>query len=408
MPDKYIKEINKMIRYFVWKGKSKISCTTMYKSKEYGGLRMPDFQTMLKVSQVKWMNRLLLNKDGSCWENLKECMLLSGIENLELLLEANYDIKRLGSSFIPLFYRKALNTWYENIDTENSRDNVIWYNKKVTVDKGMIYYRDFYKAGLIYLSDLFEESGRLVPYERWVKKGLREGSWLRWHSMITSVMKSGIVRKPVCEKDTVTGTFHIGQRKLSKTKSRQLYDHLLSKKCDLQTVVTPSIAQYIEVNETCRLSSLYNRIYKCTESTKLQEFQFKFLHNIHVNNYWLKKWKIIDTDKCTLCLEHAETLDHLIWKCKYVVNFWKELITIMNVKFNKNITHQEVYYGSEENLLSMLMIIAKQYVYNSNRKCVKPVFKEYLNKVMYIKKIEQTMYKNNNKLEVWYERWKPL
>jgi len=195
---------------------------------------------------------------------------------------------------------------------------------------------------------------------------------------------------------------------VSKTKSRQLYDHLLSKEYDFQTVVTPSIAQYIEVNENCRLSSLYNRTYKCTKSTKLQEFQFKFLHNIHVNNYWLKKWKIKDTDKCTLCLEHVETLDHLTWKCKYVVNFWKELITFMNVKLNKNITQQEVYYGSEDNLLSMLMIIAKQYVYNSNRKSVKPVFKEYLNKVMYIKKIEEAMYKNNNKLEVWFERWKPL
>ena len=278
----------------------------------------------------------------------------------------------------------------------------------MTVDRRMIYYRDFYKAGLIYLSDLFDEKGRLVPYERWVEKGLRKGSWLRWQSLITSVRKSGIVRKPVCENDTERSTFYIGQRNLTKTKSRQLYDHLLSKKYDSQTVVTPSIAQYTEVNENCVLSSLYVRIYKCTKSTKLQEFQFKFLHNIHVNNYWLKKWKITDTDRCKLCLEHIETLDHLIWKCKYVVNFWKEVITFMNVKFNKNITQQEVYYGSENNLLSMLMIIAKQYVYNSNRKCVNPVFKEYLNKVMYIMKMEEAMYKNNNKIEEWYERWEPL
>ena len=127
-----------------------------------------------------------------------------------------------------------------------------------------------------------------------------------------------------------------------------------------------------------------------------------------MNNYWLKKWNINDTNTCTLCHKEVETLDHMIWNCEMVANFWVELKSFIHVKFSKTIAKQDIYYGSEDMLLNMLTIIAKQYVYDSNRKSVKPAFKAYVNRIMYIKKIEEIMYKNNNRFEIWVERWKPL
>ena len=249
MPEKYISEVNKMIRYFVWKGKSKLSRTTMYRNKEYGGLRMPDFRTMIRASQVKWIYRLVSNKGEQCWRNLQECMKLNGIENLDLFMEANYNLKRLKNlRYIPKFYVKALDIWQKNVEVENSRENVIWYNGKVTVDKNMVYHRDFYEAGIIYLSDLIDKDGNPFPFKRLVDKGLTRGSWLRWLSVITSVKACGVVRQEACEKDNENSTFTIGGKKINKVKSRQLYDLLLLKQYDSQTWIEPSITKFTETN----------------------------------------------------------------------------------------------------------------------------------------------------------------
>ena len=42
-------------------------------------------------------------------------------------------------------------------------------------------------------------------------------------------------------------------------------------------------------------------------------FQYKFLNNILVNNFWLNKRKIIQNDFCTFCNIECETLLHLFW-----------------------------------------------------------------------------------------------
>ena len=38
------------------------------------------------------------------------------------------------------------------------------------------------------------------------------------------------------------------------------------------------------------------------------------------------KMKITDTFKCTFCNEKDETVEHLIFSCKYTELFWKEII----------------------------------------------------------------------------------
>jgi hypothetical protein len=36
------------------------------REKKEGGLNMPDFKTMLMVSNLKWLRRIISNKQGMC------------------------------------------------------------------------------------------------------------------------------------------------------------------------------------------------------------------------------------------------------------------------------------------------------------------------------------------------------
>ncbi len=382
MPDNYIKEVNKMIKYFVWKGKSKLKSSIMYREKVKGGLKMPDFKTMIIASRIKWINRLIGNKGKTCWVNLQECMKLSGIENMELFLEANYEMKRLKDiRNIPRFYVKALTMWGDYIETENGRSNIIWYNKKIIVDRRSVYYKDFYEAGIIYIKDVFDKEGKPKSFRGLVEKGIHKGKWLRWQSLTSNFNKTALEMQEVCEKDQVNGTFVIGQKqKLSKITSSLLYELLLKKQYNTNEIASPNIVQFLEPNRVEDIFPVFNRIYKCTRSSKLQEFQYKFLYNIHVNNYWLKIWRISNDDYCTLCQEQVETLDHMIWKCKNVLDFWEELKGFIKTKFNRILMKQDIYLGTDDNLLCMIITMAKQFVYNNNRKGINPKFKLFLNR----------------------------
>ena len=69
--------------------------------------------------------------------------------------------------------------------------------------------------------------------------------------------------------------------------------------------------------------------FKSTKSTKLIEFQFRFLHQTLVTNVSLVKMGYKDDIRCTFCHEEAENFIHLFWFCSKIELFWKHLIACL-------------------------------------------------------------------------------
>ena len=61
----------------------------------------------------------------------------------------------------------------------------------------------------------------------------------------------------------------------------------------------------------------------CTVSTKLRNFQFKFLHRRIATNSFLFKIRISDTALCYFCKTDEETLIHLYLECSVTKTFWQ-------------------------------------------------------------------------------------
>ena len=53
-------------------------------------------------------------------------------------------------------------------------------------------------------------------------------------------------------------------------------------------IVTPRIAKYFMHHDNIDWKSVYKRAHKIPLDTKVQEFQYKFLNDILINNYWLR------------------------------------------------------------------------------------------------------------------------
>ena len=79
-------------------------------------------------------------------------------------------------------------------------------------------------------------------------------------------------------------------------------------------------------SENLEWSSAYLLALRCTKSTKLIEFHFKFLHRRLATNNFLFKIKLKENENCTFFRNAPETLLHLFWTCQKTSKLWKSLM----------------------------------------------------------------------------------
>ena len=69
------------------------------------------------------------------------------------------------------------------------------------------------------------------------------------------------------------------------------------------------------------------------------------LFSIQIYSF-LFKIGILENSKCSFCNEAIETMKHLMWKCKHVASFWRE-VTHWLRDFNiiLNVTYMKICLG---------------------------------------------------------------
>ena len=96
------------------------------------------------------------------------------------------------------------------------------------------------------------------------------------------------------------------------------------------------------------VSTICDEYCRCTKSTKLVNFQFRFLHRILPTNLFLTKIDIKQDPNCSFCTIHPENLIHLFWNCTIVATFWENLteklkqINLITIDYPK---YTAVYLG---------------------------------------------------------------
>ena len=117
-----------------------------------GGLKIPDFETMLQTSRLKWVNGLFETSDTG-WPFFLSKYLQKSKIHLNALLHSNFDIKSLPikPGTLPPFYSKMLTIWSEVGENTHGKHTFLWYNKNILINKKSIYYKDFFEAGAWYI-----------------------------------------------------------------------------------------------------------------------------------------------------------------------------------------------------------------------------------------------------------------
>ena len=152
------------------------------------------------------------------------------------------------------------------------KQNIIWYNKDITIQGKSIYYSDFYQAGLVYISDLYSETGKLKTFDFWKEKGMKSTHFLRWAGIKSTVSKH-LRNRPREAKglqilETATLTFF--DIPLTSITSKIIHENLIEFQYG-ENVHTPRIIKYVNVEDT-EWSTHYLAALTLHRDTKSREF----------------------------------------------------------------------------------------------------------------------------------------
>ena len=76
------------------------------------------------------------------------------------------------------------------------KDQLIWNNRRVKVDKKCVFYKTLFETGAIRVRDLFFDNNTLKPFQFWVDKGVKASLFLEWMTVIDAIPKEwrGLIR----------------------------------------------------------------------------------------------------------------------------------------------------------------------------------------------------------------------
>ena len=150
---------------------------------------------------------------------------------------------------------------------------------------------------------------------------------LRYYGLISAIKSTWNTHK--CNFVNNSPEYENFSTKLMTTQSatRLAYSKLVAEKSTAPTQSQQKWMNDCEITnaEDIKWQETYQLAWKCTKSTRLKEFQFKFLHRRISTNDFLFKIGIKDDSKCSFCREAPEKLLHLFWKCPKTESFWTDM-----------------------------------------------------------------------------------
>jgi len=288
------------------------------------------------------------------------------------------------------------------------------------VQQEMISIKKLHDIGIVYIQDLFDETGKRLTLNELNMQYNMNVNFLEYYSVMSAIPRQWI-DKMVCKNTNVSYNLVSDvqekiNEKIMKLSSRQLYwaeIELISKQ---PTAIQHWIDEFpfLHDNDFAEYFMLANRV----GNIKIQSFQFKILHRIFPCNQLLKRWKIKDNDKCTCGA--VDTLEHYFYYCTHTHRIWNELtewfasISEANIPlYVTDVILGMPYRKSQDDLMTLMNLIVvytKWFIYQCKKN--DNTFISFKRLLSYVRQellieIELLVRKNKKPSMLWYNIIEP-
>ena len=172
VPKHIIDTIDKVLYNFVWKKKHDMKRTTIIASPSQGGLKMPDFNTLIRAQmpdfntlirahKINFMKRLA-NASTNCNKTASFILKTNKVENF---LKYKNEIKYLHP--VPKFYQQLIDIWYyihnkEPMTVQEILQEDIWFNCNILIENKPMYNKEWDEAGIRCIQNLHLQATLLL------------------------------------------------------------------------------------------------------------------------------------------------------------------------------------------------------------------------------------------------------
>ena len=170
-----IKEVNKILFNFIWKGKDKVKRSGLISDEENGGLRAPHLESIIRTQRI-----MCWKKFAEAQQSSRKMILSHYLKQVggKFVLACRFDLKKL-SVKLPRFYEECLQIFAEHsaatgecsqILNNNTRANtIIWNNKDILINGTSIFHYRLFNKGIVTLEDLISDKNDVI-----IKQNLNE------------------------------------------------------------------------------------------------------------------------------------------------------------------------------------------------------------------------------------------
>ena len=164
----FVKDVNKIIFDFIWKGKDKVKRSALISDIEDGGLKAPHLESIIETQRVLCCKKLASNQPSN-WKNI----ILHYLEPVggKFILCCDFDLKKLPIK-LPAFYEECLKSFLKcsaanrtSLQDQNEKDlskAIVWNNKFICVGGRSVYFRNLAEKGILRMGDLISDNNQFI------------------------------------------------------------------------------------------------------------------------------------------------------------------------------------------------------------------------------------------------------
>ena len=308
---------------------------------------------------------------------------------------------------VDLFWKGVLVSWFsinwtEPIESEQVKNEVIWYNSSIKVNRQTVFYKELYCKGVCKIRDLLDENECFLSYDTVVERfGIP--NVMRVNSIILAIPETW--KRLLCEGTTrEPENRYESWKKLNKT-AGVLYKVLNGEKLLFKTHADRWSISFASALDVDTFLKKIERIYTFTNSTKLRSFQYRLLLHGIITNIYLKYYGLQEDDMCTFCKGRRETIAHLFFECSKVAPLWDYIVKLCTKELTvPQIICNEVVSNSKR-VENVIVLIAKQYVYRTRCLNENLSVQALIGAIKMYKEIEGEVAKNNGRISHHTSKW---
>ena len=329
LPQSVLTRINTIIYRFLWKRKynnkgafEKIKRSVLSLDIEEGGVKMIHIENQQKRFLAKWTAKLLRDKKTVASQIAKH--FFTPIVSVRCALNATVDPKhnQAINQIESHFWREAtkattLMNKNREPDLDSIRSEPIWNNKNIKFKGHPLFYRNWCKAGSVYLQDLWV-NGHIMRYEQIEQTVGTNGRLLfEYNALVNAIPESWKTRMDrnyqamIIPQEINTEIGPLSN--LTNKKIRNVFDKLKNHNI--------CAANFWKQKMNVKIEDYFSIAHESTKESRLRLLHFQFIHNIYPTNILFNKMGLATTKQCLGCTE-IDYMEHAFYQCTKLENFW--------------------------------------------------------------------------------------